>query len=175
MIDKSYKDAKDTSLAEVTERQLQNQTQIYLVINFSQSSFNCPHVDILDCCTITVIKNNDEINPIELDSVDNKTGLENWIKAKILLYDSNSNYPPRDDQTILVKPTRFTKTRQTPYQGRSIYLEIDTQRYWYVDNFHYGLAAHLEVFDAQGNHLGEADIEGNLDTSKQDSNKHLNL
>jgi hypothetical protein len=174
MIDKSYKDVKDTTLAEVTERQLQNQTQIYLVINFIQSSFNCPHIDILDCCKITVIKNNDEINVIELDSVDNKIGLENWIQVKLSLYENNSTYPPRDEQTILVNQTRFRKTQQR-YDGRSIYLEVETQRYWYVDNFHYGLAAHLEVFDIQGNHLGEADITGNLDISKQDSNKHLNL
>jgi hypothetical protein len=170
----SYKDVKDTTLAEVSERQLQNNTQIYLVINFSQSGFNYPHDEIEKCCQILVIKNNDEINLIKLDAIDHKLGLENWIKTKLSVYDVNSNDPPRDKQTILSDTTRFRKTSQQ-YDGNSIYQEINTRRYWYVDNFHQGLAAHLEVFDAQGNHLGEADIEGNLDLSKQDPKKHLSL
>lgn len=174
MSDQSYKDVKDTTLAEVTERQLQNQSRIYLVLNFAKSSFNCPHVGILGCCTITVIKNNDESNLIKLDGIDHKTGLKNWIEVKLSLYESSSTYTPRDQQTILSDQTRFRKTNKT-YHGRSIYREIKTGRYWYVDNFHEGLDAELEVFDAQGNHVGEADLKGNIDTSKRDPNKHLDL
>lgn len=175
MTDNSYKDVKDTTLAEVSERKLQNQTQIYLLINFSQSCFNYPHDKIEKCCQIVVIKNNDEINVIKLDAIDHKNGLENWIKTKLSVYDVNSNDPPRDEQTILSDTTRFMKTHQQ-YDGKSVYREIETGRYWYIDNFHCGLAAHLEVFDAQRNHLGEADIrEGNIDFSKQDPKKHLSL
>ena len=45
---------------------------------------------------------------------------------------------------------RFEKT-SFRVQGRIIYCELATGRYWYVDNLHFGEAAHLEVFDKTGN------------------------
>lgn len=60
-------------------------------------------------------------------------------------------------------------------QGRNIYQELATHRYWTVDNLHYGKAAHLEVFDKTGKHIGEADLQGNIDCSKRDSKKTISL
>lgn len=49
-----------------------------------------------------------------------------------------------------------------------------TRHYWYVDNLHYGEAAHLEVFDSHGKkHIGESDLEGNIDKTKSDSHKRI--
>jgi hypothetical protein len=83
-----------------------------------------------------------------------------------------SKHPPKDQQTILRDTQRFKKT-QNIYDGRSIYREILHDRYWYVDNLHFGQASHIEVFNAQGNHIGESDLEGNIDETKKDSNKRL--
>lgn len=172
------KNVNDTSLAEVSERTLRNKDSIYLVINFKSSTFNLLHPDIRECCTITIIKNNDETQPIKLDGIDSHLALQNWLEVKLSLsrieYDFLSRYPPKDQQTILRDTQRFQKT-QNIYDGRSIYREIQNDRYWYVDNFHYGQASHIEIFNAQGDHIGESDLDGNIDETKRDSNKMIDL
>lgn len=177
--DNDFKNVGDTSLAEVAERKLQNNNNIYLLINFIKSSFKAPHPDISNCCLITIIKNNDELNHICLDTLDSKLALEFWLEQKLnlskLQYPLDSTKPPRDEQTILQDTARFKKT-SFQYDGRCIYCELATGTYWYVDNLHFGKAAHLEVFDKTGtNHLGEADLNGNIDKSKRDSNKTINI
>lgn len=66
--------------------------------------------------------------------------------------------------------TRFEKCNGiAPIQGASVYREISTKRYWYKDMLH---KTHYEVFDNAGKiHLGEADLEGNLDCTKKDKSK----
>ncbi len=167
-------DVRNTSLAEVTERSLQNSETIYLLINFKHSQFVKSHPNISKCFIIPIVKNNDEENPINLDCLDEKSALENWLKVKVNLYDESVNKPPKDEQSILIDNTQFEKTALI-CQGRSIYQERATHRYWYVDNLHYGKAAHLEVFDKMGKHIGEADLQGNIDYSKKDSKKTISL
>jgi len=79
-----------------------------------------------------------------------------------------------DEQTILSNQKRFKKTPYR-YHSRTIYQEKITCRYWYVDNLHEGKRAHLEVFDKTGQHIGEADLEGHIDETKQDPTKNINL
>lgn len=177
--DDNYKDVSDTSLAEVTERKLQNPDSEYLLINFPSSSFIMKHPEIRNTCLITIIKNNDEINLIYLDGIDSKLALECWLEHKLNLsqveYSLDSKEPPRDEQTILRDGIRFRKTSNR-YQERVIYCELITGYYWYVDNLHHGKAAHLEVFDKTGkNHLGEADLAGNINYSKSDSDKSIDV
>lgn len=57
-------------------------------------------------------------------------------------------------------------------QGKAVYKEKKKNRYWYLDNLHKN---HYEVFDNTGIHLGEANLEGELDTSKKDKNKTITL
>lgn len=151
---------------------------IYLLINFTNSSFQLPHPHINSCCIISVYKNNDETNLINLDGIDSKSALENWLENKLNLskveYDEYSIEPPKDEQTILRDITRFKKT-SFRYDGRVIYCEVAIVRYWYVDNLHYGKADHLEVFEKTGYHIGEADLQGNIDISKKDKDKTINL
>lgn len=177
-IDNQYKDVCDTSLAEVAERKLQNDKQQYLVINFVKSSFNIEHPNIYKCCLITIIKNNNEEKQIPIDGIDSLLALENWLEDKLSLskleYSSDTNVPPKDEQTILRDRERFQKTSYR-FQERIIYCESNTGKYWYIDNLHYGKAAHLEVFDNKGFHLGEADLQGNIDTTKKDKDKTINL
>jgi hypothetical protein len=177
--DDNCKNVNDTSLAEVTERKLQNPDSEYLLINFANSSFRIAHPNIKNNCLITIIKNNDEINLICLDGIDSKLALEFWLEHKLnvsqLEYSFDSTKSPTDKQTILRDTTIFKKTANK-CQARVIYLESNTERYWYVDNLHYGQASHLEVFDKTGkNHLGEADLDGNINYSKSDSDKTIDV
>ena len=178
MSNEQYKVVNDTSLAEIAERKLQNSSSTYLLINFIYSRFNVVHPHITNCCLITIVKNNDEVNCIELDGIDNKSALEAWLEHTFNLscsvYDELSNDPPRDEQTILRDKQRFEKI-SSRFQGRAIYREVATDRYWYVDNLHFGKSAHLEVFNKAKSHVGEADIEGNIDECKRDQNKLLDI
>jgi len=62
----------------------------------------------------------------------------------------------------------FTKTKLIE-QGQRVYREKDTNYYWYLDNFHKN---HYEIFDNTGKqHIGEATLQGELDTSKRDNTK----
>ena len=176
--DDNCKNVNDTSLAEVTERKLQNPKSEYLLINFPNSSSRMEHPDIKNNCLITIIKNNDD-NLICLDGIDSKLALECWLEHKLnlsqLKYSFDSTKPPTDKQTILEDNKRFKRTNNK-CQGRVIYLESNTERHWYVDNLHYGQASHLEVFDKTGkNHLGEADLDGNINYSKSDSDKTIDV
>jgi len=172
------RDVRNTSLAEAAERYLQHQDKLYLLVNFANSSFNQTHPQIQDCCIISVVKNNEEAKPINLDGLDNKAGLKNWLEVRCrwsdFEYDDTSKVPPTDKQTVLRDSTRFEKTSGV-IQGRTIYRELRTDRYWYADNLHIGKAAHLEVFDKTGKHLGEADLRGNLNTLKKDLSKTIQL
>lgn len=70
----------------------------------------------------------------------------------------------------LTDKNRFTKTAINPQKGAPVYKEIATGRLWYKDTFH---RDHYEVFDKLGkDHLGEADMNGVLDTNKKDCSKH---
>jgi len=67
----------------------------------------------------------------------------------------------------------FQKTTIAPVQGQIVYKNLKTGYYWYLDNFH---KDHYEVFDQTGkNHLGEADMNGNLFPNSADKNKHITL
>lgn len=103
-----------------------------------------------------------------------------WIAQQRGHYDPTSNSAPRDFQTILEKdPARFERTgrhQRVANKERRIYRELKTGRQFYVDEGHPGHSAHLEVFDADGNHLGEADItSGALDPSKLVKGRKITL
>jgi len=173
------RNVNNTSLAEVAERQSQNSNITYLLINFMNSSFRIAHPGINECCLISIVKNNDETKLIHIDGLDNQAAIENWLEEKLELsqieYDVSATIPPNDEQTILRDTKRFQKT-SLRYDGRVIYYEVATGRHWYVDNLHYGKAAHLEVFDKTGQqHLGEANLQGQIDESKRDNDKTINI
>ena len=65
----------------------------------------------------------------------------------------------------------FQKINKT-VQGKNVYKEKKNDRYWYLDNLHKN---HYEVFDNTGIHLGEANLEGELDTTKKDKNKTITI
>ena len=162
-------EVRDTSLAELAERKLQNEELLGTLINFPNSRYS-PRI------VIDIVKNGSETS--HLACAENKSQLANWLKDVLNLgtadYDFNSTRPPDDCQTVLRDITRFQKTGQFQ-QGRRVHLEIRTRRYWYVDHLHYGEASHLEVFDGRGLHVGESNLEGIVDTTKRDQEKTIDL
>ena len=67
----------------------------------------------------------------------------------------------------LAKDCRFRKSSHPPVKGAIVYEEIQTGRLWYQDTKHLD---HYEVFQGKI-HIGEASLDGRLDTSKADSDK----
>lgn len=68
---------------------------------------------------------------------------------------------------------KFQKTNVPPQQGQSVYKEIGTGYYWYLDNFH---KDHYEVFDSTGkHHLYEADLNGDRIPNSKDLTKHIDI
>ena len=145
----------DTSIAEISERKLQQNEVAYLLINFPDSSFNASHPDFSLCQLIAVLKNQGATS-IFVDCLDNKLAFEQWVQNKL----DNRNF-------LETNPDRFDKTSKC-VQGQPVYTERDTNYTWYLDNLH---KDHFEVFNRQGKHLGEANSEGILDTTKIDSSK----
>jgi hypothetical protein len=92
-------------------------------------------------------------------------------------YDRTSHASPRDFQTILERDTaRFLRSGRVERRGRRIFQEIETRRFYYVDDAHDGHVAHLEVFSESGEHLGIADIDtGVLDESRRVEGRRLRL
>ena len=68
--------------------------------------------------------------------------------------------------------TDFTKTNLL-WNKQSIYKQISTGHYWYYDYYHRDNKEHYEVFDHTGKHLGEANLNFELDESKIDSDKSI--
>lgn len=158
----------DTCIAEVTERKLIQTDLISLLLNFCQSKYG-------DLTQLKVIKN--ESLEVFIDCADSKDALQTWLEVVFMLsryqYDYTTQTPPTDEQTILSDTIRFKLSSLPLCAGRKIYREVQANRYWYVDNLHYGYAAHVEVFDLQGRHIGEASLDGKIDLTKQDQQKRI--
>lgn len=160
----------DTSIAELAERLLCDPNLVGLLINFLQSKF-------AGNVSIDVLKHDSET--ISVDCVETRIQLETWLEAKLKLsqsqYDYTSKIPPTDSQTVLVKTNRFIVSTLPPEHGRKVYKEIFTGYYWYVDNYHIGYGAEIEVFNAQGDHLGVANLDGVIDFSKRKKSRTIQI
>ena len=81
---------------------------------------------------------------------------------------------PQDSETILSDRSLFDRTGKRYREHAQIYRHRVTKHYYYRDTFHEGVDAHLEVFDKNGNHLGEADpITGVMREKSKDPKKKL--
>ena len=135
------------TLAEISERQIQNTNKKYLLLNFQNSSFS-------KLTNTIIVKNEDR--QIEISCVDTIENTLNWIKENCIV------------KLIVEDTERFERTSKQ-VKGATVYKEKETGYYWYFDTLHRN---HYEIFNSQKEHLGEADLEGNLDTSKKDSFKN---
>lgn len=83
-----------------------------------------------------------------------------------------NNRVPLDKETIL-SSKNFQKTKYK-VKGAQVYKKGDS--YYYRDTFHTGEAAHLEVFNKRGTHIGEANpITGKMIPNTADPTKKINL
>ncbi len=55
-------------------------------------------------------------------------------------------------------------------QGQSVYVQIATGYYWYLDNLH---KDHYEVFDSKGRHIGIASMDGVINQRKRVNGRTL--
>lgn len=94
-----------------------------------------------------------------------------WLQVA---YDASFTRPPTDAETSLSNEVRFVRTGRFERHGRrSVYREIATNHLYYVDNLHCGNAAHLEVFDAQEEHLGTASLDGVLNVGTRVAGRRI--
>ncbi len=102
-----------------------------------------------------------------------KNSVEKITTTKTLPEFVQQNRIPLDRETIL-HSTHFKKTKITPVKGAQVYTKDNLL--YHRDTLHKGKGAHLEVYNKQGIHLGEADpITGQLIQNTADKNKRLNL
>jgi hypothetical protein len=64
---------------------------------------------------------------------------------------------------------RFNKTSMIR-QGQSVYKELVSGYYWYLDNLHKN---HFEVFNSNEVHIGVSDLDGNIDSSKKVNGRRI--
>lgn len=84
------------------------------------------------------------------------------------------NTEKRNITFLLEDVYRFSRTNKIYRDSKQrIYLEKETGRYWYKDYYHKDNKKHYEVFDREGNHIGEANVNGILDCSKCDKSKTI--
>ena len=115
-------------------------------------------------CELQYIKSKMDDDLYKLEEASKKTTeVPDYIK---------DNRVPIDKETILRKK-EYQKTN-IKVKGAQVYKNGD--KYYYRDTFHTGEAAHLEVFDKNGNHIGEANPQtGELIPGTADATKKINI
>ncbi len=157
-----------SSLAEGAEYCLRQGSPTAAMLNFERSQFKA-------LFNVMVFKNG--YQSAHMDSFDDLDSvlhfLEEQFRISAYVYPDDAQDPPTDRQTVLRDSTRFSKSGKPSVQGRRVYFESPTGRFWHVDNFHRRRSAHLEVYDGAGVHIGEATLDGSLDPSKAKPGRHI--
>jgi hypothetical protein len=134
---------------ETTERKIQYNEELFLLINFNNS---------IDSCRERILvfkdakyKNDSPEKFVHIEFVKDFFEFEIWLKAL-----------PIKGFTLLDK-SKFRRTSLVQ-QGKPVFQSIDTNDFWYLDNFH---KDEYEVFNSEKGHLGVANLNGEIDTSKK--------
>lgn len=100
---------------------------------------------------------------VRVPSFEEAADARRWFESlsEVPPYSADARDPPDDRQTCLVDEGRFERTDQFE-SSRRVYRERTTGNLLYVDNFHFGQGAELEVFSKWRRHLGAADLQGRL-------------
>ena len=106
--------------------------------------------------TLSVLKNGNE--QIDIDNLFNAGHYSNVLNQRGIIYSFS-----------LKDGTRFQRDGRI-VQGQHVYREIGTGYYWYLDNLHKN---HYEVFDGHGQHIGTANTDGVIDSSKKVNGRTL--
>ena len=142
-------------ITEIAEKILSYPNEKFLLLNISES-LKADRRNVLFVCKDA--KHTFEPKFALFPYVTDKSDLELWLATNHITIFS------------LLDKSRFTRTNRTE-QGQRVFQEKNTNYFWYLDNFHKN---HFEVFDNTGKqHVGEANLQGQLDTSKRDGKKTL--
>ena len=77
-----------------------------------------------------------------------------------------------DGHFSLIRNINFEPTHYRWIKQR-IYRRLEDGNYWYFDFFHRENNIHYEVFNADGDHVGEADGNGNMIPDSVDNRKSI--
>jgi len=161
LLDKfEVKAVTNSTLAEIAQRILSQTTDKYLLINIHQSiRINRRFLPIFkDCKHIA-----DLPKFVHVEFVYDEKEFKLW-------WDIYQNADGRGDFSLLNRQS-FTRTHLVE-QGKTVYKEISTNRYWYLDNLHKN---HYEVFNAMGEHIGIANLKGEIDTYRREKGRRITV
>jgi len=144
-----YLDVYGYSIAEAVERLSGGSATQIAIINFSGSEFCPPN-------SFQVLKNGDTTFNVSSFDLDNE--ITSWLQTLV---------PPID--AFLHNKDRFVKTKMND-AGAQVYHEFKKNRHWYLDTLHKD-RRHFEVFDHRGNHVAEANLEGEFIADSKDKKK----
>lgn len=140
----------DTSVAEIAERCLQRE-QRHILINFTESQFK-------GITSFEVIK--DEKQKIKVECADSKNDFDKWL-----------NLPTEIVQAFLTNTNLFERTKFI-IQGATVFKEIETGYYWYLDNFHKN---EFEIFNSTGKHIAVANLNGKFKLNSAKKGRTIDL
>ena len=161
---------RDESICEATELKLLDRALDAAILSAADSVFR-------DRAQVAVSKDSSD-QQIALRNITSLAFVKQWITQQRGYYDPTSHDAPKDFQTILEKaPQRFRPTAKVARHGwRRIFEEMETGRLYYVCDAHPGHSAHLEVFSANRQHYGKADIDtGDVGLSTRVNGRTLKL
>jgi len=145
----------NSSIAEIAERKNIDKLGKHLLVNFNRSKFSKAKLRVLRVSAFReFVHTASTVDEFGCWAVNNSI-----ITPK---YDATSTHPPRDFHTALSDSSKYKRTNNPVVQGRSVYQEISSGRFYYVDNQHCGQSAHIEVYDHLRNHLGKANLDAQL-------------
>lgn len=135
-------------LKEIAERKIQFDSEQYILINFNNSIEHCRE-------RLLIFKDAKQVQSfpidfIHIDFVSDFLEFEIWLKTNHI-----------KDFSLLDK-NKFKRTSLVQ-QGKPVFEAKETGFFWYLDNLH---KDEYEVFDKNRNHIGVADLNGNLNTTK---------
>lgn len=135
-------------ISQICEKIIQNPAESHVYFNLNEEISTCRNV-------ILVFKDAKHIQSmpsqfVKIPYILTKEELDLWIKTNHI------------QDFSLFNKIKFARTGKI-YHGKPIFKEIETDYYWYLDNFHKN---EYEVFDSNCNHIGTATFNGVLDTTK---------
>ena len=162
---------RDESLSEAAEQRVSDTAPAVAVMSSGQSQFGP--------ATAFQVLREGWASAAAVRNFSSFESVKRWLIQERGVYDRDTaREPPRDSQTVLEKqPDRFRFSGLIErHSGRKVFTEIESGRLYCVDGGHHGHSAHLEVYSAEKDHLGTADIDtGELDPARRKENRRLKV
>ena len=146
----------DAIYSEAAEAQVRNLEEEKVILINLDNSFIREHIHVI----IDGLHYNNLPVLVSLAHVNNEIDFIRWYKHL------------QSGLFYLHDRSKFISTKYK-WQKQRICQEIKTKNYWYYDFYHRNNKQHFEVFDPQGQHIGEASMDGIVDESQRDDNKKI--